>query len=121
MKDDFIIDESAFKSDHIQTLKRLHETPKVVKWINERIEQDVRGAYRAGYNYIYIGEPKTPLEWDANNDNFSISYHAIPAYTPVREWDEPLPKGSDWVWREYDLTELSAERYREFIQRGEVK
>jgi len=118
---DFSIDESAFQSDHLETLKRLHETPKVVKWINERIEKEVKGAYRAGYNYIYIGEPRTPLDWEPDTDKFTISYHAIPSYTPVREWDEPLPKGSDWVWREYDLTELSPEEYVEFIQHGEVQ
>ncbi|WP_153952979.1 hypothetical protein [Halosegnis longus] len=83
----------------------LHETLR-------RIDREVRGAYRAGYHYIYVGRP-SPATLGESAGDASIAYSCaiVPALDEL-EHDE-LP--GEYQWTEYDLRSISPAEYREFV------
>jgi len=83
----FVLDDE-YKSDHLKNLESLH----AIQELENKKESEIRGAYRAGYNYLTIGE---------RVDGLSVGYVAFPSYT------EPDPEG----WKPKDLVD-DTETYR---------
>lgn len=112
---DFQLDLT-FDNSHIQALEELHATPKVANWWQERIEYELRGAYMAGYEYLYYAEPRKELEFNLDRDQFEIQYVAIPSHVDWEGEHPALEKYSDWIWHEYDLSSMPTDKYRELVK-----
>jgi hypothetical protein len=74
--------------------------------LQERLEYELRGAYRAGYNFCYVGMAR------ASAGDFFPRQVFLPTYT---ELDLPLSGVDVMRWERYDLRDLDAATYRHYI------
>lgn len=105
------LDES-FSNSHLENLKTLHEnqTTLAERVFSERIDYEVRGAYRAGYNYLYLGLPR----WSDPSEGISFEYIVFPSYM---QWKPKniVDDAERYTWNEYDL-DISPAEYRDMKQ-----
>jgi len=83
-------------------------TRKATQAYLSRLELDLRGAYRAGYNYLTIGFPVTvdPRE------SFQLKWISTPSYTPITpiEW---VDKADMYSWERYELDSITDAEFME--------
>jgi hypothetical protein len=80
----------------------------------ERLEKELRGAWRAGYDRVDVYDDM-PTNAEVQSMQWSISQYAHPAND-----GDPRPNPDGMVYRySYDLTSASDEKFRQAI-RGEL-
>jgi len=55
-------------------------TAKAAKAMRERMEQELHGAWRAGYNYLHVYDPVEPVG-RADTTQFAVRQYVFPAYS----------------------------------------
>lgn len=74
----------------------------------DRIDTDLRGAYRAGYTYLYIGHPQP-----AGLHTDELRFHVVTLPTDAcLDW-RALP--DEYRWEQYDLTSITPTEYRDAV------
>lgn len=78
---------------------------EATRHINERLEYELRGAYRAGYEYLYVGHHRTR------------PFYPILVFPANVEW-APRVLHDDaemFRWEVYHLSDLDPAEYREAV------
>ena len=83
---------------------------QAVREITERLEYELRGAWRVGYDYVHIyDEPPSPPE----SGSFALRQYVLPT-----DLERP-PRPPELIYRyTYDLNSVSDEEIREAIRRS---
>lgn len=84
---------------------------QAVSAMTERLDKELRGAYRAGYDYLYVGNPRTPLVQRGDVQSFKLRLAVMPSNSE----QSPLPE-REYVVSQYDLTDLHPAEYRDIIE-----
>jgi len=74
--------------------------------VQERLEWELRGAWRAGYDWLHVYEPVRELARNAPGD-FSVTFRVLPSHSKTR----PSPDELRYL-HSYDLRGVSAGEVR---------
>jgi len=78
-----------------------------VRSIQAQIEKELRGAYRADYDYCYIGRPRYISDRD---EPLHMDYAVLPTNRVVEE----LSDDPEYIWTEYTL-DADPDEFRELV------
>lgn len=86
----------------------------VAEKLNERLEKELLGAWRAGYELLHVYEEPQHFTYEPP-EAWTISQYVLPA---MKRWHRPEPPGLRYKYS-YDLTSVPDEVLRK-AQRGEL-
>lgn len=83
-------------------------TLEMVEGVQERLEKELLGAWRSGYDYLYVApEVHTSADSDMKDLAFTFDYQVLPSHGRLvhNPFDVPM--------EEYDLRNLTVAEYQE--------
>ena len=88
-------------------------TTRVAEAFAERLEYELRGAWRAGYDYVHVyGDGPGDIRSVELNEQFSVTQYILPS----NQKQPPRPQTREYRYT-YDLTSVSDAEIREAIRR----